>query len=94
MTELYLTHAARGRTAWWRYLMVLVLAVAVALFAGALMLAVAGQMHVLPADLAQKVQHPDQPAMFYLLNAVMFGLLTAGLALMAWWLQGKRRKLW
>jgi len=88
--DTYLDYATRGRTAWWRYPLCLVLA---CLLAGliimtatvALMLA-----HLLPPDLASQIQRPQFVTPFFLGIAASFGAVILGLALAAMIVHRKR----
>jgi membrane protease YdiL (CAAX protease family) len=67
--------AARGRTAWWRYPLTVVLAFA--LFVAALVAILVPLMLLrwLPADLSRDLLSPAHPGIFYIGNGVVFGLL-------------------
>jgi membrane protease YdiL (CAAX protease family) len=86
----YLDYAARGRNAGWRYALALALAFAIAVGAGAIAVVATQLAGVLPTDWVATAQDPGQPVAFFLFNAIVFGLLTCGLALSVRWVQGKR----
>jgi len=88
--DTYVAYAARGRTAWWRYLLtpllgLLLTTLTMLVGAGALTL-----MRLLPPGLAAEMQQPTHFVPFYLGIAVTFGLLAAGVALAAFLVQRKR----
>jgi len=88
--DVYLTYASRGRNAWWRYLLCMVLA---CLLATAMLVAIGVALmlaHLLPPDLAEQVQHPEFVTPFYLGIAATFGFLTLGLALAMAFVHRKR----
>jgi membrane protease YdiL (CAAX protease family) len=68
-------HAARGRTAWWRYPLATVLALvlfAAVLFAIGLPLELLG---LLPPSLSRDLLSPAHPGVFYIGNGLIFGLM-------------------
>lgn len=79
MTE-FLAYAARGRNAWWSYLLsallasILTVALGVAVAFG---LSLAG---LLPPDIAVQMQAPSDPPVFFGAIAITFGLILVG-----WW---------
>lgn len=88
--DVYLAFAARGKNAWWRYLLCPVLA---CLLAAVMLLSVGVVLmlaHILPPDLAAQMQHPQSVAPFFLGIAASFGALTVGLMLAMWIVHGKR----
>jgi len=88
--DVYLAYASRGRNAWWRYLLCMVLA---CLLATAMLVAIGVALmlaHLLPPDLAEQVQHPELVTPFYLGIATTFGFLTLGLALAMRFVHRKR----
>jgi membrane protease YdiL (CAAX protease family) len=85
----YLAYAARGKNAWWRYL--LTFAVAMVIFA--LSMAFAGllvAMRVLRLDLITQIMTPQQPGPFFIGNGIVFGVILAGFVAAAALLQRKR----
>jgi len=81
--ETYLAYALRGKNAWWRYLLCLVLACLLAgfiMFAGALVLMLA---HLMPLGLAAEIQRPQNVMPFFLGIAASFGIVAISLALAA-----------
>ncbi len=85
----YLAYALRGRTSPWRYLVGCLAALALAVL-GVVALAVLQLLHLLPADFANGLQDPGQPAKFYPATAAVFGLLLLGFVGAAKWVHGKR----
>ena len=88
--ELYLSYAQRGRIAWWRYLLTLVVGLLLAVVALALLGVVLAMFRLLPSDLAQQMQSPDNPWIFFAAIAVVFAALSGGLAAAAMLIQRKR----
>jgi hypothetical protein len=86
----FLELAARGRTAWWRYLLTLVaapLAWTVAIVAGFVVLILA---RLDPMRLARDLTRPTDIAVFFGGTAVIFGLLLAAFVLAIRLIHGKR----
>ena len=81
--DVYLAYALRGKNAWWRYLLCLVLACLLSALMLMAIVVVLMLAHLLPPDLATQVQHPEQVMPFFLGIAATFGFLTIGLALAA-----------
>ena len=87
--SIYLDYARRGRNAWWRYLVVGVLAILLG-FAIATILGVGLSLtHVIAPAVIQELLKPDHPVVFFLGNGVVFAGMVAALALMAWAIQKK-----
>lgn len=88
--DVYLAYASRGKNAWWRYLLCLVLACLLAgliMVGGAVILMLA---HLLPADLAAQIQRPQFVKPFFLGIAASFGAVMVSLALAAAVVHSKR----
>jgi len=88
--DVYLAFAARGKNAWWRYVLCPILAVVLTtlmLIAVGVVLMVA---HLLPPDWAAQAQNPKSFFAFYISLVASFGGLTLGLMLAMWWVHGKR----
>jgi hypothetical protein len=86
----FLKLAARGKTAWWRYLLTIVLAAVawvVAIVAGFVVLILA---RLDPTRLAQDLTRPTDIAVFFGGTAVLFGLLLVAFALAIRLVHGKR----
>jgi membrane protease YdiL (CAAX protease family) len=92
MDNVYLDHARRGANAWWRYLLAVMLGVILTIVFGAALFAVGELAHILPADTAEQIQHPDRPTMFFGVTAAIFGLLVLGFALAIRWVHHKRAR--
>lgn len=86
----YLDYAARGRNAGWRYVLALVLGFVLTVVVGGLAVLPIQMGGLLPDDWMAAAQDPGQPVSFFLFNGVVFGLLLAGVAVSAWWVQKKR----
>jgi membrane protease YdiL (CAAX protease family) len=82
--------AARGRTAWWRYLATLCLACVLAFVIATLAFLGLAVLHVAPSDLAAGLQQPNHPLLFFGGTALIFGALLAGLIAAARLVQDKR----
>ncbi|CAN7599502.1 CPBP family intramembrane metalloprotease [Phenylobacterium sp. LjRoot225] len=85
-----LEYARRGRTAWWRYLLTVGLALILALVLGAVVMAVLLLTRSMPPDLAMKMTDPGHPGVFFASIGATFTCLLAGLVLAARWVQQKR----
>lgn len=81
LMDVYLAYASRGKNAWWRYLLCLVLACLVTTVMLMVIVVVLMLAHLLPSDLAAEVQHPETVTPFFLGIAASFGFLTIGLVL-------------
>lgn len=81
LMDVYLAYASRGKNAWWRYLLCLVLACLVTTVMLMVIVVVLMLAHLLPSDLAAQVQHPETVTPFFLGIAASFGFLTIGLVL-------------
>jgi membrane protease YdiL (CAAX protease family) len=80
MTD-YLAYAARGRNAWWRYVLAIGLALILATVLTAVVVAIALQIaHLSPADFARRIQDPSHPLGFFFFNGLTFLLVLAGFA--------------
>lgn len=86
----YLSYAARGRTAWWRYILTGVAGLMFAILALALLSIGLALLRLLPRDLAQQMQSPTDPWTFFAAIAVVFAALGGGLAAAAILIQRKR----
>src|SRR5258708_19862212 len=75
-----LQYAERGRNAWWRYLVgvlvALILWMVIEVAAVVLLLVT----RAMPADLAAELTHPDRPVVFFTMVAIGFGSLSVGFA--------------
>lgn len=87
--ERYLSYAARGRIAWWRYPLTLVVGLLFAVAALALLGVVLAVLHLLPRDLAQQMQSSSDPWIFFSTIALVFAALGGGLAAAAALIQRK-----
>ena len=88
--DLYFAYAARGRTAWWRYILTVVGGLVLAIFALALFSILLARWGLLPRDFVQQLHSPAHPWPFFGAIAVMFGAFGAGLAAAAALIQRKR----
>jgi membrane protease YdiL (CAAX protease family) len=86
----YFEFAARGRNAWWRYL----LSPLVGLLLAGLILLVLGVgltlMRLMPPNIATQILQPKYATVFFLGTAVTFAAFAAGLAIAAFFLHRKR----
>jgi uncharacterized protein len=82
--------AARGRNAWWRYLISGVAAIVFATLALTALSIVLGTAHILPPDVAAQLQQPRDAPIFFLGIGVVFGALAIGLMAAVFLFQRKR----
>ncbi len=75
----FLDYAARGKNNWWRYILGCVFAVVIAMLLAILLLIPPIIMHWVPADIAQQMQSPAHPVVFYIANGISFGVFLLGL---------------
>jgi membrane protease YdiL (CAAX protease family) len=85
----YLDYARRGRTAWWRYPVTLVLAGAVAGLLGVAIVTALLVARLAPNDIALELQRPVHPFIFFTAIGLSFAVIVAGLALAARLIQRK-----
>lgn len=85
----YLDYARRGRTAWWRYPVTLVLAGAVASLLGVAIVTALLLARLAPSDIALELQRPTHPFIFFTAIGASFAVIVAGLALAARLVQRK-----
>ena len=77
----FFDYAKRGQTAFWRYLVCLILAIVVTIILTFLFVVLLILFHLLPADFAQQMQSPAHPNAFYIGLLMSFGPILAGLCL-------------
>lgn len=82
--------AARGRNAWWRYLISGIAAFAFATLMLTVLSIALGKAHLLPPDVAAQLQQPRDAPVFFLGMGVVFGALAIGLMAAAFLFQRKR----
>ena len=82
--------AARGRNAWWRYLISGVAAIVFATLALTALSIVLGTAHILPPDVAAQLQQPRDAPIFFLGVGVVFAALAIGLMAAVFLFQRKR----
>jgi membrane protease YdiL (CAAX protease family) len=88
--DIYLDYARRGLTAWWRYLLTIVLALAawilldVAIVVGLLV------THLMPRDVAMELTKPSHPVLFFGANGLVFATIVLGFVIAMRLLQRKR----
>jgi membrane protease YdiL (CAAX protease family) len=82
--------AARGRNAWWRYLISGVAAIVFATLALTALSIVLGTAHILPPDVAAQLQQPRDAPIFFLGMGIVFGALAVGLMAAVFLFQRKR----
>jgi membrane protease YdiL (CAAX protease family) len=85
-----LGYAARGRNAWWRYLIASVLALVLAIVIGVIIVLPLTLLRLTPPDLSQQISEPTRPTPFFVSIGVSFGLVLLGFVLAVRWVQGKR----
>jgi len=76
----YLDLAARGKTAFWRYLVTWIVAFILAIVLLVLVFLVLGLLHVLPRSFVEEMRSPANPVPFYAGNGLIFGGVAAGFA--------------
>jgi membrane protease YdiL (CAAX protease family) len=81
--------AARGKTAWWRYLISCVLAFPIAIFIGTVIIFCLEALHRFPNNLAAELLRPSHPFVFFLGTGTIFGTLLVGLIVAMAVLQNK-----
>lgn len=74
----WLEYAARGRNAWWRYLLATPAALLVAVVIGVLLVAALRLSGLAPAGLLSQTGDPAHPVAFFFGISVSFGLVLAG----------------
>jgi membrane protease YdiL (CAAX protease family) len=89
-TTRFLDFARRGKTAWWRWPLCLVLAFVLAVLIGAAVLLPLVILHKLPSDFAAQATHPTNAGEFFSIVGVEFAALIAGLAAAAAIMHRKR----
>jgi membrane protease YdiL (CAAX protease family) len=72
---IFTDNAARGRTAWWRYPLVVVLSLLAWIAAMAVVAIGLLVLGLPPATLSRDLMSPVQPLAFYLANGVLFGVI-------------------
>jgi len=85
----YLEYARRGRTAWWRYLLTMALALVIA---GGLVFGVTLALvftNLLSVDAVSQLEKPTHPVVFFLSNGALFADVVLGLVAAMWLLQRK-----
>lgn len=88
--ETYFDYAARGKNAWWRYLLTFLLCM-VLVVAAVKVVALGLQVaHLLPPDIATQIQQPKDFLSFYVEIGIIFGIFAACLAAAAFLVQRKR----
>jgi membrane protease YdiL (CAAX protease family) len=86
----FLDYARRGRTDWWRYLLVWVIAVVRGLFLGVVVLLVLQFSGLAGGDITTEMVKPSHPALFFGANGVVFAAITFWFGFAAWLIQHKR----
>jgi membrane protease YdiL (CAAX protease family) len=90
LVDLYLAYAARGRTAWWRYMLTVVAGLLLAVLALVLLSLLLALSRLLPRDFAQQVASPTNPWIFFAAVAIAFAAAGGGVAAAAMLIQRKR----
>jgi hypothetical protein len=86
----FLELAARGKTAWWRYVAAIVLAVVLWLVFVTVAIVAIELAGAMPADISQALTQPKHVQVFYGSTGGLFGLLLVALTLAVRLLHGKR----
>jgi membrane protease YdiL (CAAX protease family) len=86
----YLAYARRGKNAWWRYILSLVLAIILAMLGLTIVFVGLKMLHLFPDDLTAELTKPKAPVPYFLWTAVLFGAFAGALMVAAWFLHGKR----
>jgi membrane protease YdiL (CAAX protease family) len=87
--ETFLEFAARGKTAWWRYLLSCVLAFLIAIILGVVITFCLQALHKFPDNFATEILQPSHPPVFFIGTGAIFGTLVIGLIIAMAVLQGK-----
>ena len=87
--DLFLSYALRGRTSWWRYLLTVVVGLLLAIVTVAAISTAFAVLRLLPRDLAQQLQSPTNPWIFFAAVALVFAAMSCGLAAAAAVIQRK-----
>lgn len=91
IAALYRSHAERGRNAWWRYVLALAAAALIATLATMLLSIALAAAFKMPLNaLADALNHPANPRIFFAGFAAVFASLLLGLAVAVAALQRKR----
>jgi membrane protease YdiL (CAAX protease family) len=86
----FLEFAARGKNAWWRYILATMLAMVIAAVLGTAIVVVLKLSGRFPADLSVQILHPTRPVTFFATVGTIFGVLLAGFIGATRLVQGKR----
>ena len=86
----FLSYAARGKTAWWRYILAAIFGLS-----GGMALAVVAMLaliasHLVPVDLAGELRQPRHPLIFFPIIGLIFGGVLLGFIGATRLIQGKR----
>jgi uncharacterized protein len=87
--ETFLKFAARGKTAWWRYLLSCVLAFLIAIILGVVITFCLQALHKFPSNFAAEILQPSHPLLFFIGTGAIFGTLVVGLIIAMAVLQDK-----
>ena len=87
---IYLDYAARGRTAWWRYLTATLVGLAIYVLLSAMALAALMFAGATPKTLTDALTRPDNPLLFFPANGLVFGAVLLGFIGAARLIQAKR----
>jgi membrane protease YdiL (CAAX protease family) len=75
---IFLSYAARGLNAWWRYVLACLLGLVLAMVAGVALMIVLMLGKLVPPDLPAQLQHPTNPSVFFAATGATFAVLLAG----------------
>ncbi len=88
MNPVYTAYASRGKTAWWRYLVAIPLALVLFVVAAVIIIVPLMMTHALPPN--DELLHPTKPVVFFASAGLQFGALLAGFVAAIRWAHDKR----
>lgn len=86
----FLDYSARGKNAWWRYLIAAILGFVLMIVLTVLVTLPLALLHLLPPDFKDQMRHATKPAVFFLTTGVTFALTVVAYALAIRLIHGKR----
>jgi membrane protease YdiL (CAAX protease family) len=88
--DTYLDYARRGLTAWWRYLLAIVLALVIWIVLDVALVVGLFATHLMPRDVAGELTKPSHPVLFFGANGLAFATIVLGLVVAMRLIQRKR----
>ena len=88
--DTYLDYARRGLTAWWRYLLAIVLALVIWIALDVAIVVGLFATHLMPRDVAGELTKPSHPVLFFGANGLAFATIVLGLVIAMRLIQRKR----